>query len=49
MMSAREPRTGVREGPSRRFVSPLGPPVATVEVTVVHDAYDHDVAAVVNV
>ncbi|TMQ73343.1 MAG: hypothetical protein E6K81_04915 [Candidatus Eisenbacteria bacterium] len=37
------------EGPSRRFVSPLGPPVATVEVTVVHDAYDHDLDAAIEV
>lgn len=35
---------GVRwNGPSRRFVSPSGPPIATVEVTVVHNAYDNDI------
>jgi len=30
--------------PARRFISPLGPPAATVELTVVHDAYDHDLS-----
>jgi subtilisin family serine protease len=35
---------GVRyDGPSRRFASPVGTPIATVEVTVVHNAYDTDV------
>ena len=36
-----------REGPPRRFVSPSGPPIATVEVTVVHNAYDNDVDAAI--
>ncbi|HEY3216779.1 MAG TPA: S8 family peptidase [Candidatus Eisenbacteria bacterium] len=41
---------GVRtNGPARRYSSPNGPPVATIEVTVVHNAYDHDVDAVVQV
>ena len=35
---------GVRyDGPSRRFASPVGTAIATVEVTVVHNAYDTDV------
>ncbi len=39
---------GVRhDGPPRRFLSPLGPPVATVEVTVVHNAYDEDVTGTI--
>jgi hypothetical protein len=39
---------GVRyNGPARRFVSPTGPPVATVEVTIVHNAYDNDVDAAI--
>ena len=39
---------GVRwDGPARRFTGPLGPAAATVEVTVVHDAYDSDVDAAI--
>jgi hypothetical protein len=30
---------------ARRFVHPNGPPVATLEITLVHNALDHDVAA----
>jgi subtilisin family serine protease len=37
------------DGPSRRFVSPVGPPAATVEVTIVHNAYDTDVDAAIEV
>ena len=41
---------GVRyDGPARRFVSPTGPPAATVEVTIVHNAYDNDVDAAIEV
>jgi subtilisin family serine protease len=41
---------GVRwSGPSRRYVSPTGPPAATLEVTVVHNAYDSDIDAVIEV
>ena len=46
-------RAGYTEGgvryvsPARRFVSPLGPSVAMIEVTLVHNAYDHDVTATV--
>jgi subtilisin family serine protease len=41
---------GVRyDGPSRRFVSPVGPPAATIEVTIVHNAYDSDVDAAIEV
>lgn len=41
---------GVRyDGPARRFESPVGPPVATVEVTIVHNAYDNDVDAAIEV
>jgi len=41
---------GVRwSGPSRKFSSPSGPPVATVEVTVVHNAYDNDIDAAIDV
>ena len=41
---------GVRyDGPARRFVSPIGPPAATVEVTIVHNAYDTDVDAAIEV
>ena len=37
---------GVRyASPARSFVSPLGPSVATLEVTLVHNAYDNDVTA----
>jgi len=36
---------GVRwDGPARPFTSPLGPPAATLELTIVHNAYDHDLA-----
>lgn len=39
---------GVRHaGPARRFVSPVGAPIATVEVTIVHNAYDSDVDAAI--
>lgn len=42
--------SGVRwEGPVRGFVSPTGPPVVTVEVTVVHNAYDNDIDAAIEV
>ncbi len=34
--------------PARRVVSPSGPPIATIELTVVHDAYDHDVTGLVS-
>jgi len=41
---------GVRyDTPARLFVGPLGTPVATVELTIVHNAYDHDVDAWVEV
>jgi subtilisin family serine protease len=30
-------------GPARRFASPVGTPAATVEVTMIHNAYDNDV------
>ena len=33
--------------PSRRLVGPLGDPIATIHVRIVHDAYDHDVDAMV--
>jgi hypothetical protein len=33
--------------PARRFISPLGPSAATLEVCIVHNAYDTDVGAVV--
>ena len=37
---------GVRHaGPARRFVSPTGASVATLEATIVHNAYDHDLDA----
>jgi subtilisin family serine protease len=37
---------GVRfETPSRSLTLPTGPSAATVEVTIAHDAYDHDVEA----
>jgi hypothetical protein len=37
---------GVRhDGPARKFVSPVGPPAATIEATIVHNAYDSDVSA----
>jgi hypothetical protein len=36
-------------GPARRFASPVGPPVATVEVTIAHNAYDNDVDATVDI
>ncbi|HEY2955288.1 MAG TPA: S8 family serine peptidase [Candidatus Eisenbacteria bacterium] len=39
---------GVRYlSPARRFVGPIGPSLATIEVTLVHNAYDHDVSAAV--
>src|SRR4029079_2143743 len=31
-----------RNGESRPFTIPSGPPVATLEFTIVHNAYDHD-------
>jgi hypothetical protein len=34
-------------GPARSFASPVGPSVATLEVTLVHNAYDHDLDATV--
>ena len=37
------------DGPARRFVGPTGPPAATVEVTIVHNAYDNDVDAAIEV
>lgn len=41
---------GVRYAtPSRRLAGPVGPPIATLQVRIVHDAYDHDVDAVVSV
>ena len=40
---------GVRyDSPALRFVSPIGPPAATIEFTVVHDAYDHDIAGLIS-
>jgi len=36
-------------GPARRFASPVGVPVATVEVTIVHNAYDNDIDAAIEV
>ena len=42
--------SGVRYNtPARLFIGPLGPPVATVELTIVHNAYDHDVDAWIEV
>ena len=39
---------GVRyASPARRFVSPVGPSAATIEVTLVHNAYDNDLEATV--
>ena len=39
---------GVRHvSPARRFTSPIGSSLATIEVTIVHNAYDTDVAAAV--
>ncbi|HTM57315.1 MAG TPA: S8 family peptidase [Candidatus Udaeobacter sp.] len=39
---------GVRyDTPSRPFQSPTGPAVATILLTVVHDAYDHDLTGVI--
>ena len=41
---------GVRyDGPATRFVSPVGSAAATVEVTIVHNAYDTDVDAAIEV
>lgn len=37
------------ETSARRFVSPTGPPAATVEITVVHNAYDSDVSGAIEV
>ena len=34
-------------GPAVAFASPVGPSAATLEITVVHNAYDHDLDAVV--
>ena len=37
---------GVRhDTPARRLVNPTGPPVATIQATIVHNAYDNDVIA----
>lgn len=36
-----------RTGPARRFASPVGPSAATLEVTLIHNAYDHDLDAAV--
>jgi len=36
------------DSPARRLTSPPGPPFATIELTVVHDAYDHDVTGMVS-
>lgn len=39
---------GIRHaGPALRFVSPVGARAATLEVTIVHNAYDHDLDATV--
>jgi Subtilase family len=38
-----------RQSPARRFVSPGGTPAATVEVRIVHNAYDTDVDAAIEV
>jgi subtilase family protein len=35
--------------PARRFTSPVGTSAATIQVRVVHDAYDHDIDAAVRV
>ena len=35
--------------PARRLVSPTGPSAATIEVTIVHNAYDEDVDATIDV
>jgi len=35
------------DGPARAVTVPAGPPVATVEFTIVHNAYDHDVSGAV--
>src|SRR5262249_36890228 len=37
-----------RASPARRVTSPIGPPAATIEYTVVHDAYDHDVTGAIS-
>ncbi len=36
------------DSPARRFVNPAGPSVATIELTVIHNAYDHDVSGFVH-
>src|SRR5204862_704782 len=39
---------GIRyDSPARRFQSPSGPAIATILLTVVHDAYDHDLTGVI--
>ena len=39
---------GVRyDSPARRYQSPSGPAIATILLTVVHDAYDHDLTGVI--
>ena len=39
---------GVRHrGPARALVSPVGPSAATIEVTLIHNAYDHDLDPVI--
>src|SRR5262249_46795591 len=35
--------------PARRVVNPSGPPLATIQATIVHNAYDNDVVADVTV
>jgi hypothetical protein len=40
---------GVRhDSPARRFQSPVGPSIATIELTIVHDAYDHDLTGILS-
>ena len=34
-----------RVGPARRYASPVGASAATLEVTIIHNAYDHDISA----
>jgi hypothetical protein len=41
---------GVRyDGPARRFVSPSGASVGSIELTIVHNAYDHDANTTIKV
>ena len=37
-----------RDSPARRFQSPVGPSIATIELTIVHDAYDHDLTGILS-